>query len=122
MSIKNFEDIEAWKESRKLASIIYKLTGKKLFSRDFGLRDQIQRAAVSCTSNIAEGFDSGTNQQFVQFLLYSRRSSSEVQSILYIAFDRGYLSEQEFKDAYQQAKIVGKLINGFVTYLKNAKR
>ena len=122
MSIKNFEEIEAWKESRKLSGLMYRLTEKRLFSKDFGLKDQIQRAAVSCASNIAEGFDSGTNQQFIQFLLYSRRSSSEVQSILYIALDRGYITEPEFQDAYNQAKTVGKLINGFITYLKNAKR
>jgi len=122
MKIKQFEDIEAWKEARKLVNDIYKLTDEKLFSRDFGLKDQIQRAAVSCMSNIAEGFDSGTNLQFIQFLLYARRSSSEVQSILYVALDRHYITTQEFQDAYQEAKLAAKLINGFITYLKDAKR
>jgi len=121
MNIKKFEDIEAWKESRKLIKIIYKFTEKKSLSKDFGLKDQIQRAAVSCASNIAEGFDSGSNQQFIQFLLYSRRSSSEVQSLLYVALDIGYLTEQEFQDSYEQTKTVARLINGFITYLKNAR-
>jgi len=118
MKIKSFEDIEAWKEARKLTIIIYKLTDKTYFSRDFGLRDQIQRASVSSMSNIAEGFDGGSPNQFIQFLVYSRRSVSEVQSLLYVAHDKQYITKKEFDDGYQQAKLVGKLVNGFITYLK----
>ena len=121
MKIKQFEDIEAWKEAKKLVSLIYKLTDKQVFYKDFGLKDQIQRAAVSCMSNIAEGFESGTNQQFIQFLLYTRRSTAEVQSILYVALDRNYVTDKEFEIAYQQASIIAKLTNGFITYLKNAR-
>lgn len=121
MKIKSFEEIEGWREARKPVTLIYEFTNKALFKKDFGLRDQIQQAAVSCMSNIAEGFESGTHQQFIQFLLYSRRSSAEVQSILYIALDRQYINTQEFKAAYQQTKFIGKLVNGFITYLKNAK-
>jgi len=122
MKIRQFEDIDAWKEARQLVNSVYKLTDKTIFKKDFGLRDQIQEAAVSCMSNIAEGFDSGTNQQFIQFLLYTRRSSSEVQSLLYVALDREYITNKEFSDTYQQAKLVGRLTNGFITYLKNARR
>lgn len=122
MKIKRFEDIEAWKEARRLVTTIYKLTDKTSFRRDFGLKDQIQRAAVSCMSNISEGFDSDTNQQFIQFLAYTRRSCSEVQSLLYTASDLKYITPEEFQDAYQQTKLVAKLTNGFITYLKNAKR
>ena len=121
MNINKFEDIEAWKEARKLVKLVYKLTEKPFFKKDFGLKDQIQRAAVSCMSNIAEGFDSGTNQQFIQFLLYARRSSSETQSILYAALDNRYINDKEFNETYQQAKAVGKLVNGFISYLKNVK-
>lgn len=119
MKITKFEDIEAWKEARKLVNLVYDLTNKALFKKDFGLREQIQRASVSCMSNIAEGFDGDTNQQFVQCLFYARRSSSEVQSQLYVALDREYATQEEFETVYKQAQCVGKLTNGFINYLKN---
>ncbi len=120
MLIKKFEDIEAWKEARILVNIVYDLTSKLNFKKDFGLKEQIQRASVSCMSNIAEGFDSGSNQQFVQYLVYTRRSSSELQSQLYIALDREYITREEFNKAYEQAKKIGKMTNGFITYLKKS--
>jgi len=122
MKISRFEDLEVWKESRVLVNMVYTLTQESLFKKDFGLRDQIQRAAVSCMSNAVEGFDSGSNQYFIQYLQYVRRSSSEVRSELYAALDRGYITKEEFKNAYQQAEKVGKLANGFIRYLKTTKR
>jgi len=121
MRIKRFEDIEVWKEARVLVNMVYDLTNNTRFSKDFGLKEQIQRAAVSCMSNIAEGFDSGTNRQFIQFITYTRRSASEVQSQLYVALDRNYITEKEFENAYNQAKLVGKLSNGFIKYLRTGK-
>ena len=118
MRIKRFEDIDAWKEARKLVNMIYDLTNKGSFRRDFGLREQIQRAAVSCMSNVAEGFDSDTNQQFIQMLSYTKRSSSEVQSELYAALDRKYIDKDEFDNSYNQAATVRKLTNGFIRYLR----
>jgi four helix bundle protein len=120
MLIKRFEDIDVWKEARKLVNMVYDLTRKILFKRDFGLRDQIQRAAVSCMSNVAEGFDSDTKQQFIQLLSYVKRSSSEVQSELYVALDRKYITEDEFDEGYKQAQTVRKLANGFIRYLKRS--
>ena len=120
MKIKKFEEIEVWKEARKLVTMVYELTNKPLFKRDFGLKEQIQRAAVSCMSNIAEGFDGGTNQQFIQYLVYTRRSSSEVQSELYVALDRKYITQNDFDTAYAQASKVGRLANGFISYLRSA--
>ncbi|MBM3246588.1 MAG: four helix bundle protein [Candidatus Omnitrophica bacterium] len=119
MLIKQFEDIDVWKEARKLVNMVYNLTNKGLFKQDFGLKEQIQKAAVSCMSNVAEGFDSDTKQQFIQMLSYTKRSSSEVQSELYAAIDRKYITEKEFGDTYNQAKSVRKLANGFMRYLKN---
>lgn len=118
MKIQKFEDLEVWKASRKLTNIIYGFTGKEKFFKDFGLRDQIQKASVSCMSNVAEGFDSGSDQEFARFLIYTRRSSSEVQSELYVALDREYICEKEFDLAYAQAKKVGRLSNGFIKYLR----
>jgi len=118
MLIKQFEDIDAWRESRKLVNMIYEMTEKPSFRKDFGLCDQIRRAAVSCMSNIAEGFDSDTKQQFIQMLSYTKRSASEVQSELYAALDRKYISDKEFESGYNQAQAVRKLTNGFMRYLR----
>lgn len=118
MKIKNFEDAEAWQVSRNLTKAVYLLTKKPLFEKDYGLKDQLQRAAVSCMANIAEGFDSETDQQSSQFLVYAKRSASEVQSILYAALDIGYISDEEFKTVYTLATAVRKLCSGFIKYLR----
>ncbi len=121
MGIKRFEDIGVWKEARKLVNMVYDLTAKGLLKRDFGLRDQVQKAAVSCMSNAAEGFDSDTKQQFIQMLAYAKRSASEVQSELYVALDRNYIGKEEFDKSYNQAQSVRKLANGFIRYLKTGQ-
>jgi four helix bundle protein len=117
-TIKNFEDLESWKKARELAGCIYELTRKENFARDFGLRDQIQRAAGSVMHNIAEGFDCGSDPEFVRFLKMGRRSASEVQSELYLALDCQYITQDELKKAYTLALDVKKLINGLMTYLR----
>jgi four helix bundle protein len=121
MRIKGFEDIDVWKEARKLVNMVYDLTEKTLFRKDFGLKEQIQRAAVSCMSNVAEGFDSDTDQQFIQLLSYTKRSASEAQSELYVALDRKYITKEEFEEVYRQAQIVRKLANGFIRYLRTGR-
>ncbi len=92
------------------------------FARDFGLRDQVQRAAVSIMANIAEGFDSQGNKSFIQFLGYALRSATEVQSHLYVALDQRYVSREVFDDLYQQAVKVKSIIHGFMRYLRNVER
>ena len=121
MRIKGLEDIDVWKEARKLVNMVYDLTEKTLFRKDFGLKEQIQRAAVSCMSNVAEGFDSDTDQQFIQLLSYTKRSASEAQSELYVALDRKYITKEEFEEVYRQAQIVRKLANGFIRYLRTGR-
>lgn len=121
MIIKRFEDIESWKKSRLLVIEIYKITRRNLFKSDFSLQDQIKRAGVSIMSNIAEGFDSGSNRSFIKYLNISLGSNSEVQSILYIALDQNYITEEIFKDLYQRCEEIKKLITGFKKYLNNSK-
>jgi len=116
--IEKFEDIESWQKSRVLANDIFDKTNKGKFAKDFGLRDQIQRASVSIMANIAEGFGSETHKEFLQFLNYSRRSLLEVQSHLYVALDRKYINQQEFDELYVKSMSVKKLISGFMRYLK----
>jgi four helix bundle protein len=91
MRIERFEDIEAWQLARELARKVYDLTKKPKFSRDFGLKGQIQDAAGSSMHNIVEGFDSERNPEFVRFLRYAKRSCTEVQSELYLALDQQYI-------------------------------
>ena len=112
-AITRFEDITAWQEARELTKRIYGLTRREPFARDFGLRDQIQRASVSSMSNIAEGFDCDSKVEFGRFLGIARRSGVEVQSLLYVAMDVGYIDESEFATHYEQARKTKALIGGF---------
>jgi four helix bundle protein len=114
MKIERFEDIEAWQLARELTRKVYELTKKPRFARDFGLKGQIQDAAGSSMHNIAEGFDSETNPEFVRFLRYAKRSCTEVQSELYVALDQQYITNAEFQDVYDHA---GAAIRGFIKYL-----
>ena len=117
MTIRGFEEIESWREARLLAAKIYEMSNLGPFRTDFGLRDQIRRAAVSVMANIAEGFGRGGKPEFIRFLRISRASALETQSHLYIALDLGYLSDEEFKLLHQQAIRVTRLIGGFINYL-----
>ena len=101
-----FEDIEAWKLARELVKEIYQLTSVGAFSKDWGLRDQIQRAVVSIGSNIAEGHGRRGNKEMVKFLWIAKGSASEVQSQLYSACDLGYLTRQQFDLLYNKVNIV----------------
>ena len=118
MKIERFEDIEAWQLARKLACKVYDLTKKTKFARDFGLKGQIQDAAGSSMHNIAEGFDSETNPEFVGFLRYAKRSCTEVQSELYVALDQQYITNTEFQDVYDHAGRTRATIRGFIKYLQ----
>jgi four helix bundle protein len=117
MKIGRFEEIEAWQLARELTRKVYALTNKSKFARDYGLMRQIQNAAGSAMNNIAEGFDSDTNAEFLRFLRYAKRSCSEVQSELYIALDQKYISETEFQDVYEHASRTRATIRGFIKYL-----
>ena len=122
MKIVRFEDLDAWKEGRRLVNMIYKLTEGQKFSRDFSLKDQIRRAAVSITSNIAEGFDCQSKMEFARFLAYARRSSSEVKNQLYVALDQQYITTLQFQEAYELSSTVSKIIYGLIKYLRQTKK
>jgi len=116
--LKEFTELDAWKEARDLVNTIYKIAKNDLFSKDYGLRDQIQRAAVSIMSNIAEGSAAKSYLEFIRFLVISRRSSNELQSLLFVAFDQKYINEKEFDLSKNQAIRVSQIINGLIRYLK----
>ena len=121
MGIERFEDIEAWQLARELTRKVYVLTKKTKFAQYFGLKRQIQEAAGSSMHNIAEGFDSETNPEFVRFLRYAKRSCTEVQSELYVALDQHYLTDAEFQDVYDHAGRTRAAIRGFIKYLISYK-
>ena len=101
--IERFEDIKAWQEARILTRQVYQLSDKGVLAKDYGLRDQIRRASVSSMANIAEGFDCQSKKEFARFLEISRRSTVEVQSLLYTALDVGYIDDKIFNSFYEQA-------------------
>jgi four helix bundle protein len=119
--ITRFEEIDAWITSRHLTNLIYFLSNQAGFSRDFGLRDQIRRASVSVMSNIAEGFESRTDVQFINLLGMARASAGEVRSQLYIAYDQKYISEEQFKETCSIVEKCSRQISGFISYLESSE-
>ncbi len=120
--IERFEDLHSWQKARELAKRVYELTRQEDFARDFELHNQIRRAAGSAMHNIAEGFDAGTNPEFIRFLKMARRSAGEVQSQLYLALDQGYITGDELRVAYALAAETKRLINGMIAYLRKSTR
>ena len=118
--IRRFEQLVAWQRARELTKSIYLLTATERFSRDFGLRDQIQRAAVSTMSNIAEGFERAGKAEFHQFLVVAKGSCAEVRSQLYIALDTGYITNDQFEKVRSQAEEVARIIGGLRASLKRS--
>lgn len=116
--IERFEDIEAWQKARELVRKVYAVSNEGAFARDFGLRDQMQRAAVSIMSNIAEGFERGGDVEFRRFLSIAKGSAGEVKAQLYAALDAGLIDRACFNDLYRLATETGKLIGGFMRYLR----
>ena len=117
-TIRRFEDIEAWQKARELVQEIYKACAHSNLGRDFALRDQICRAAVSSMSNIAEGFSRNSDRDFAHFLDIAKGSVLEVQSLLYVALDIGYLAKEDFERLYKMADTVASLIGGLSLYLR----
>jgi four helix bundle protein len=119
-TIKTFKELDAWKKAVDLTRQIYLISGKGDFGKDFSLRDQIRRAAISIPSNIAEGFEREGNKEFIQFLTIAKGSTAEVQTQLRIAFEVGYITDSEFKQLDDICIEVISLISGFLRYLRSA--
>lgn len=118
--IEKFEDMEVWQQARSITKAVYTNSRQGDFAWDFGLRDQIQRAAVSIMSNIAEGFERGTNKEFIQFLFIAKGSAGEVRSQLYIALDLGYIKKSAFDQLNTELISVSRQISGFIKYLQTS--
>jgi four helix bundle protein len=117
-TIKQFEDLDTWKDARVLNKKIYTITRRKVFTEDPDLRRQIRRASVSVMSNIAEGFERNNNNFFINFLTIAKGSIGEVRSQLYCCLDGEFITEQEFEPLKEEARVLGERIGKFITYLE----
>lgn len=120
-TVEQFEELEAWKKARELTKVIYHVSSSGEFARDFGLREQICRAAVSIISNIAEGFERDGNKEFLQFLSFAKGSCGEVRAQLYVALDQAYVSSAQFQELIEQTRQVSRLIGGLRKYLQTSQ-
>lgn len=116
-TIKRFEEIKSWQKGRELCSLVYGATRQVPFKRDYALCTQIQRAAVSIVSNIAEGFETQNNRTFMRHLYIAKGSAAEVRAQAYIALDQAYINEATFDALYETAAQTGRLIAGLIAYL-----
>ena len=117
---KKYEEIGAWQKGRELVKAVYALTGKGAFAKDWGLRDQIQRASVSICSNIAEGFERRGNKEFVKFLWIAKGSAAEVSSQLYHALDQNYIDEDSFEMLSAQTRIIRAAITNLIKSINSS--
>ena len=120
-TIKSFEEIEAWQGARELVRQTYALTRRQPFAKDFGMKDQVCRAAVSIMSNIAEGYESQTEAVFIRYLGIARGSAGELRSQLYVALDQGYATKTEFSALADLSKKVSSQIARLKSYLESSK-
>jgi four helix bundle protein len=118
MAIVSFEGLQIWQKARALTNRIYCATSQPSFSKDFGLIDQLRRAAVSISSNIAEGHGRGGTREYLHFLSMAKGSSSEVRSQLYVALDQGYMGKAECEQLIDDFKKLAIMINNLMKYLK----
>jgi four helix bundle protein len=120
MTVKYFEELEIWKEARRITGEIYRLTRNSKFTRDFSLSGQVQKAVVSIMSNIAEGFERGGNQEFIQFLYIAKGSCGEVRSQIYVALDQSYLEQEKADELVNSLKRLSTMISNFINYIKRS--
>lgn len=120
--MQRFEDLIAWQKARVLAADVYRAVGQGAVSRDFGLRDQMQRAAVSIMANIAEGFERRSPADFARFLTIAKASCAELKSHFYLAMDVGYLNAEMFRKLHDQSEEVNRIIGGLKASLKTTTR
>jgi four helix bundle protein len=118
--VQRFEDLEAWKTAHSLASEVYALTSRPPLSTDFGLRDQLRRAAVSVTSNIAEGFERRGDREFRNFLTIAKGSVAEIRSQLMIARDLDWITADQFDKPNTLALSTARLLSGLIRYFSTS--
>ena len=118
---KSFEELPVWQKARELVNYVYRLTRKEAFSRDFSLVDQIRRSSTSVLFNISEGFERGSNTEFIQFLYISKGSAGEARTQFYVAMDQAYITRDEFSKGLMLCKAVSGQLSGLIDYLKGSR-
>ena len=108
--INSFEDIRAWQVALDIANAIYRITREDPMRRDYGFVDQLRRAAVSIMNNVAEGYERGSNKDFIKFLFIARGSAGETRSMMYLARDQGYIGEETYRELTEQCKKCSRMI------------
>lgn len=119
-TFRRFDEIEAWQKARELTKVVYKLSGRGPFAKDFGLCDQIRRSSVSMMANIAEGFERDGTGEFAQFLAVAKSSAAEVLSHAYVALDQDFISREDFDRLVARTTEVGRMLAGLMTYLRRS--
>ena len=120
--IKRFEDLEVWKEAVKMGVSIYKITEEGKMAKDFSARDQLRRAAISVSNNIAEGFEYNNNKAFMRFLMYAKGSVGELRSQLYVLKEAGMIEESKCQPIWENALKLSRSIEGFRKYLRDFEK
>ena len=120
-AVRKFQDLMAWQKARALVREIYGLTSDKMFERDWAFRDQLRRSAISTMSNIAEGFARKGDVEFARFLDIARGSAAEVQSLLFVASDVGYLNREGFARLNALVEETQAIIGGLTSYLRKER-
>jgi four helix bundle protein len=116
--IQTFEDLEVWQKASELAVDTYKLTSQGKLQKDYGLKDQFQRACISISNNIAEGFEYDNNKDFIKYLRYAKGSAGEVRNIIHFLLKIEFIEEGTYKKFYKELISISKQLKGFINYLK----
>jgi four helix bundle protein len=119
--VSRFEDLEVWKSARSFSKLIFDITLKISFSKDFSHKDQINRSSGSIMDNIAEGFERGGNKELIQYLFIAKGSAGEARSQLFRALDKAYINQEEFNLLESKSQEISKQLSGFINYLKNSE-
>lgn len=119
MSKSNFKELKVWQEAKQLAVEIYKLTNNEELNKDYGLKDQIQRSAVSIASNVAEGCERDSDKEFIRFLNISKGSLAELITQLEIAYEVGYITKAELLNCEDKCSNIGGMLGALIKYLLN---
>lgn len=116
--IERFEELQVWQAGMDLCKQVYRLTNTESFSKDFGLKDQIRRSAISVPSNISEGFERDSQKQFLYFLAIAKGSCGEVRTQIQLAFELEYINDEELNSIKIKCIETSKQLSGFISYLK----
>ncbi len=120
MIFKKFEDLPIWQDGRILSKKIYDITNGQKF-KDFSLKDQMRRSTVSVVSNIAEGFERGSNKEFIQFLYITKGSLGELRCQIYLAYDNKFIEENDFPVLIDKCVFLSVQVGKFIKYLRNSE-